>query len=187
MHRAHLILTALAVSAGSLAAQQSGTLEVGSVAPEFALTASTRDGVQQTVKLSDFKGKTVVLAFFPKVRTRGCTIQMKQYRDSYGDLFHDGKDVVLLAISADPADAQASWAKDEGFPFRFLSDADGTVGKAYGAWSDQYKLDKRVLYVIGPDGRITYVADPFREVDPSAYSELGDAINQAAHAGHHGM
>jgi peroxiredoxin len=101
---------------------------------------------------------------------------MDAYRDQYATLFHGGKDVVLLAISADPADTLAAWARDAGYPFRFLSDPGGEAGKLYGAWLPEHKLDNRSLFVVGPDGTIAYKATPFREVDPTAYTELGDAL-----------
>ena len=105
---------------------------------------------------------------------------MDAYRDQYATLFRNGKKVVLLAASVDPDTALASWARDKQYPFRFLSDPDGAVGKAYGAWEGKYKLDNRTLFVVGRDGKIAYVADPFREIDPTAYSELKTAIDQAA-------
>lgn len=104
---------------------------------------------------------------------------MNAYRDQYATLFNGGKDVVLLAISADSAPALASWAKDANFPFTFLSDPAGAAGKLYGAWQSDSKLDNRTLYVIGPDGKISYKAMPFREVDPTAYQELGKAVAAA--------
>ncbi len=66
---------------------------------------------------------------------------MKAYRDQYATLFNGGEDVVLLAISADPVEAQASWAQDEGFPFTFLSDSGSAVGLRYGA--SEVKLSGR--------------------------------------------
>jgi peroxiredoxin Q/BCP len=105
---------------------------------------------------------------------------MNAYRDQYATLFKGGKDVVLLAISADSAAALASWAKDSDFPFTFLSDPAGEAGKLYGAWQSDIKLDNRSVFVIGPDGKISYQATPFREVDPTAYEELGKAVATAA-------
>lgn len=105
---------------------------------------------------------------------------MDAYRDQYATLFRNGKKVVLLAVSVDPDTALASWARDKQYPFRFLSDPDGAVGKAYGAWEGKYKLDNRTLFVVGRDGKIAWVADPFREIDPTAYTELKAAIDRAA-------
>jgi peroxiredoxin Q/BCP len=171
------------VNSNRAAAQDAAAPTVGQVAPDFSLSAATRDGVRaKPVRLSELRGKTVVLAFFPKARTSGCTIQMTAYRDRYAELFHGGTDVVLLAISADPPEAQASWAKEAGFPFAFLSDANGDAGRLYGAWLPEHKLDKRSLFVVGPDGKISYTQVPFREVDAQAYAELGAAVAQASGA-----
>ena len=105
---------------------------------------------------------------------------MNAYRDQYATLFHSGRNVVLLAISADPAEALASWAKDAKYPFTFLSDPGGEAGKLYGAWLPDDKLDNRSLFVVDPGGKISYVATPFREVDRQAYTELGDAVARLA-------
>jgi thioredoxin-dependent peroxiredoxin len=101
---------------------------------------------------------------------------MNAYRDQYAQLFRDGRDVVLIAISADPDTAQASWARDAEFPFLFASDTGTAVGRAYGALASRPGVTNRNLFVVGPDGRVAYRAVPFREVDPTAYTELGAAI-----------
>jgi len=105
---------------------------------------------------------------------------MDAYRDQYATLFRNGKKVVLLAVSVDPDTALVSWARDKQYPFRFLSDPEGKVGKLYGAWEPKYKLDNRTLFVVGPDGKIAYVADPFQEIDPKAYDGLKGAIDRSA-------
>jgi peroxiredoxin len=105
---------------------------------------------------------------------------MHAYRDQYAQLFRDGRNVVLVAISVDPADALASWARDDEFPFLFASDTDGRVGKTFGAHNPERGLDTRNLFVVGPDGRIAYRAVPFREIDPQSYKELGAAIDKIA-------
>jgi len=102
---------------------------------------------------------------------------MNAYRDQYATTFNGGKDVVLLAVSTDSPETLASWAKEADYPFVFLSDPDGTVGKAYGAFNATYGMDTRNLYVVAPDGTIGYRAVPFREVDPTAYTELGAAVD----------
>jgi peroxiredoxin len=86
--------------------------------------------------------------------------------------------VVLITISADPDTAQASWARDSDFPFLLASDSGSVVGRAYGAFNTRYGVDNRNLFVVGPDGRIAYRATPFREIDPTAYTELGAAIGK---------
>jgi len=101
---------------------------------------------------------------------------MNAYRDQYAQVFKNGRNIVLIAISADPDTALASWARDAEYPFLFASDSNSAVGKAYGAFNAQYKLDNRNLFVVGPDGKIAYRATPFREIDPTSYTELGAAI-----------
>ena len=107
---------------------------------------------------------------------------MNAYRDQYATLFQNGRNVVLIAISADPDTALASWARDSEFPFLFASDTATSVAKKYGALADNPGMTNRNLFVVGPDGRIAYRATPFREVDPSAYTELGAAIEKLAPA-----
>lgn len=174
----------VALLASPLAAQTPAPAPVGpqagDVAPDFTLAAATQAGVSaKPVRLADLKGRTVVVAFFPKARTSGCTIQMKAYRDRYAELFHSGKSVTLLAISRDPADTLAAWAKDEKFPFTFVSDADGKAGELYATLTQGRPYESRVAFVIGPDGKIAKVFRPFREVDPTAYTDLGAAVEAA--------
>jgi peroxiredoxin len=105
---------------------------------------------------------------------------MNAYRDQYATLFNGGHRVVLLAISVDSAPALAAWARDADYPFRFLSDPDGVVGRRYGAYSARGRVDNRSLFVIGPDGKIQHSQTPFREIDPTAYRELEAAIDRIA-------
>jgi thioredoxin-dependent peroxiredoxin len=105
---------------------------------------------------------------------------MNAYRDQYAKLFKNGRGVVLIAISADPDTALASWARDSEYPFLFLSDSGTIVGKRYGAMADEPGMTNRNLFVVGPDGRIAYRATPFREVDPTAYTDLGAAVEKLA-------
>jgi peroxiredoxin Q/BCP len=195
--RAHLVaaaaLTFIAGTAGAQASTASAVPikpaaatyagpNVGDIAPDFALPGATRYGeLKQPVKLSDFRGQTVVLAFFPGARTPGCTIQMTKYRDMYQQLFKGGDSVVVLGVSVDPDTTLADWAREAHFPMLFASDA-GThaAGAAYGAYDSTYKLNRRLLYVIGPDGRITYVAKPFNVSKMDSYTALGDAVAKTA-------
>jgi peroxiredoxin Q/BCP len=108
---------------------------------------------------------------------------MEAYRDQYASLFRGGREVVLLAVSTDGAEDQAAWAGDADFPFLFAADPGATVGQLYGAYrqrSDGSFTDNRTLFVIDPEGRIAWRAVPFREVDPTAYEELGMAIAEAS-------
>lgn len=103
---------------------------------------------------------------------------MNAYRDQYATLFNGGKGVTLLAVSVDADTTLAAWAGEADYPFVFLSDTDGTMGRLYGAWTG--RLDNRSLFVIGPDGKIQHRQAPFREIDPTAYRELEAAIDRIA-------
>ncbi len=103
---------------------------------------------------------------------------MHAYRDQYAKLFKGGQNLVLIAIGADPADTLAAWARDGQFQWLFASDTGSVVGKRYGAYVAKYQLDNRNLFVVGPDGKIAYRQIPFREIDPTAYTELGAALNK---------
>ena len=109
---------------------------------------------------------------------------MEAYRDQYATLFNNGKKVVVVAMSADPDTALASWAHDESFPVLFASDPNGTIGKRYGVFNDKYKLDTRVLFVIDSTGKVVHRMWPFRELAGTAYTELGDAVAKAAGVEH---
>lgn len=179
------LLAALLLAPAALIAQATPPAaptgpQVGDMAPDFTLPAATMNGIAANpVKLSSLRGRTVVIAFFPKARTSGCTIQMKAYRDQYAQLFGGGKDVTLLAISTDSAGALASWATDEKFPFTFVSDAGKSAGAAYGTLMEGRPYEMRVAFVIGKDGKIAKIFRPFREVDATSYTELGEAIHAA--------
>lgn len=154
--------------------------QVGDVAPDFALPGATREGVTKApVKLSDYKDKTVVIAFFPSARTRGCTIQMETYRDQYATLFRDGRDVVVIGVSTDADTTLAGWAKEANFPFVFASDAGQTMAAAYGS-ARAGKYVSRNLFVVGPDGRIAHRVAPFNVMSEDAYADLGKAVEAAA-------
>lgn len=105
---------------------------------------------------------------------------MRAYRDQYAEIFGERDDVVLLAISRDTPGELLSWAQDEGFGWRMLSDVDGTVGRAYGAVTSSDMLNNRNLFIVDGEGRIAHRMVPFREVDPTAYTDLAAAIQQVA-------
>ena len=154
---------------------------VGEVAPDFTARTLTRDGPATTpTSLAELRGKTVVLAFFPRARTPGCSTQMKAYHDRYAQLFRGGRDVVLLGVSTDGEQSLQEWAKEEGFPFAFVSDPDGELGAKYGALDPGDMFARRLLYVIAPDGKVSYVAAPFRQNSEEAYTELAAAIERVA-------
>ncbi len=185
LRQAFAVAAAVAVGATVASAQAAPaaagpSLKVGDMAPDFTVTSVTSAGVTaKPFKLSEHRGETVILAFFPKARTSGCTMQMHAYRDRYADLFKGGKKITLVGISVDPDSALTSWAKDDGFQFHFGADVDRAVGVAYGA-SAGSGFHKRYLYVIDPKGKISYMAIPFKQAAEDAYTELGAAITQAS-------
>ncbi len=189
--RSLLLTLALAGAASVAGAQQTAAPapapipdngpKVGDMAPDFTLPTATRDGTGGEVKLSSLRGQTVVIAFFPRSRTQGCTAQMKAYRDQYASLFNGGNGVKVLAISTDSASVQAAWAKEESFPQTFVSDVNAVTGPLFDVVVERNgaKFFRRMLYVIGPDGRVQHVMRPFRELSADAYTELGDAVKKA--------
>lgn len=179
-----LAAAALLACAAPLSAQQPSSPPpgpaVGEAAPDFAAVPVSKDGTGKAFSLSKAKGETVVVAFFPRARTSGCTAQLTTYRDQYAQLFKGGKGVRLLAVSTDVDSTLVNWAREAGFPFQLVSDADGAIGTKYGAFNAGAKMDSRLLYVIGPDGTIVYTAKPFRPLAPEAYEAMGKAIADAA-------
>ncbi|MBL8960149.1 MAG: redoxin domain-containing protein [Gemmatimonadetes bacterium] len=105
---------------------------------------------------------------------------MEAYRDQYATLFNNGRKVTVIGISLDADTALYSWARDADFPMVFASDIGGKVGTAYGAFDAARNTDNRSLYVIGPDGRIVYKAQPFRQMAEDAYTELAAAIDKVS-------
>ncbi len=108
---------------------------------------------------------------------------MDAYRDQYAQLFGDSSTVKVFAISVDPDTMLAAWAKEKSYPVTFLSDMGAVVGTRYGSirvLPSGVVLDNRTLFVIDPTGKISHVMAPFREVDPTAYTELGEAVTRAS-------
>ena len=124
-------------------------LTVGTPAPDF----TTTDDEGKTVSLSDFKGKTVVLYFYPKDDTPGCTKQAQSFRDNYTQ--YQGKDMVVLGVSRDDEASHQQFKEKYGLPFTLLADKDGSITKSFDVDGGGYA--KRVTYVIDGEGKITHV------------------------------
>jgi thioredoxin-dependent peroxiredoxin len=124
-------------------------LAVGTDAPAF--TAKDTNG--NTISLSDFAGKTVVLYFYPKDDTPGCTKQACSFRDAQSE--YQGKDVVVLGVSADDEAAHQAFTAKYNLNFPLLADTDKALIKAFDVDGGGYA--KRVTYVIDPNGKITHV------------------------------
>ena len=101
---------------------------------------------------------------------------MEAYRDQYATLLNGGRNVVAIGISVDPDTTLASWARDLGTPLLYASDPGGTVGKRYGAFSPR-GFNDRSLFVIAPDGRVAYRAQPFRELVAESYTRLAAVVD----------
>nr|WP_290222425.1 peroxiredoxin [Trichocoleus desertorum] len=124
-------------------------LSVGDTAPAF--TAKDTNG--NTVSLSDFAGKAVVLYFYPKDDTPGCTKEACSFRDNYSQ--YQGKDIVVLGVSIDDEASHQKFTEKFNLPFPLLADVNGTITKAYDVDGGGYA--KRVTYVIGSNGTISNV------------------------------
>jgi peroxiredoxin Q/BCP len=129
-------------------------LNPGDLAPEF--TASTQSG--QKVSLADFKGRSVVLYFYPKDDTPGCTKEACAFRDVFAQFNQKG--AIVLGVSIDPVKAHAKFVEKFKLPFTLLADEDKKIVQAYGVWGQKsfmgrkYMGTHRVTFLIGPDGRI---------------------------------
>jgi peroxiredoxin Q/BCP len=124
-------------------------LSVGDTAPSF----TAKDTHGNTVSLSDFAGKTVVLYFYPKDDTPGCTKEACGFRDAYAD--YQGKDIVVLGVSMDDEASHQQFTEKFNLPFPLLADTDGAITKAYDVDGGGYA--KRVTYVIDGSGKISKV------------------------------
>jgi peroxiredoxin Q/BCP len=151
-------------------------LEADQPAPEFALP--NHDG--ETVRLSDFDGERVVLYFYPKAGTSGCTIEANDFSDSW-EAFRE-RDVQVLGVSTDPVDDITAFRDDQEIPFPLLSDEDGSVARRYETFGtpdvdgESVEIAFRNTYVIGPDGEIEAV---YEGVSPEGHAkEILDDIDE---------
>jgi peroxiredoxin Q/BCP len=132
------------------------SVEIGDRAPAFRLPAD--DG--STVALKDFTGRGLVIYFYPKAFTPGCTGETCDFRDRHGAFTHAGYDIV--GISPDPVGKLTAFRAANDVPFRLLSDEDHSVAEAYGAWGikknygREYEGLIRSTVVVGPDGKVEH-------------------------------
>ncbi|HLJ14179.1 MAG TPA: thioredoxin-dependent thiol peroxidase [Bryobacteraceae bacterium] len=150
-------------------------LKEGDPAPEIALD----DDTSKPVKLSGFRGKTVVLYFYPKADTPGCTKESCEFRDTSTKFTRH--DAVILGISPDKAAAQAKFKTKYNLPFTLLADVDHKAAEAYGVWKEKSMYGKKYMgierstFVIGPDGKIRKI---FRHVKPEGHA--GEVLSALA-------
>jgi peroxiredoxin Q/BCP len=137
---------------------------VGSVAPEFTL--NSQEGTP--VSLKDYRGQWVVLYFYPKDFTSGCTIEAHNFQRDQP--LYQQKKVVVLGVSVDSADSHKQFCAKEGLNFKLLADTDHTVSSAYGSLTNLglVKFAARHTFIINPEGKIAKV---FTEVNPNKHSE----------------
>ena len=132
-------------------------LKEGDKAPDFS--ALTDKG--ERISLKDFQGKNVVLYFYPKDDTPGCTVQACGVRDAYRDFQNAG--AVVLGVSPDPVKSHVKFIEKHRLPFTLLADEDKAIAQAYGVWGEKsfmgrkYFGNHRVTFLIGPDGRIAKI------------------------------
>ncbi len=144
-------------------------IDVGDKAPDFAL--QNQDG--ETVKLSDFAGKTVVLYFYPKADTPGCTTQACGIRDRSGE--YEAAGAVVLGVSPDEPKALKKFADKYDLPFTLLSDEGHKLADAYGVWAEKsmygrtYWGNLRATFVIDGGGKISHV---FPKVSPKTHDDV---------------
>lgn len=161
------LLPALLVLVASLAPAQADTPkvpEVGKPAPDFTLTTNEN----QPASLKDYRGKWVVLYFYPKDFTSGCTLQAKNFQRDLAKYEQAG--AVILGVSVDTAESHKSFCEKEGLSFKLLSDTDAKVSTQYGSVMEYNgaRLSARNTFLIDPKGNIAQV---FTGVKPSGHSE----------------
>lgn len=143
-------------------------LQEGSIAPDFTLPAEPAGDVS----LSDFRGQKVVLYFYPKDDTPGCTTEACSFRDVYDDILDAG--AVVIGVSPDPVESHRKFRMKHDLPFVLLSDPDHRVADLYGAWGEKKMYGKtyegilRSTYIIDETGRIARV---FPKVTPAKHSQ----------------
>ena len=131
-----------------------GKLEAGATAPAFTLP----DQDEKPVKLSDFKGQRVIVYFYPNDDTPGCTKEACQFNDNLKTFEKAG--VTVLGISADSAEKHRKFREKYGLKITLLTDADHSVGEAFGAWGEKTMYGKKTVgtirstFLVGPNGKI---------------------------------
>lgn len=133
---------------------------VNQPAPEFTLSTNTGDG---EVSLSDFRGKWVVLYFYPKDFTAGCTLEARRFQQDLPKYLD--KNAQIIGVSADSVDSHAKFCDSEGLKFPLLADTTGEVSEAYGSWLSFVSL--RHSFIIDPNG---ILRETFVKVNPPIHS-----------------
>ena len=150
---------------------------VGEKAPQFKL----KDASGRTVKLADFRGRKVVLYFYPRDLTPGCTIEACAFRDDLSEF--DKRNAVVLGVSTDDQSTHQRFREKHGLQFPLLSDPDHQTAERYGVWQEKNMYGRKVwgirrsTFVIDEQGRISRVFD---KVKPDRHTrEVLDALDQS--------
>ena len=134
--------------------------ELNQSAPEFTLPTNTGDG---EISLSDYRGKWVVLYFYPKDFTSGCTIEARRFQEDLPK--YSSRNTQILGVSVDDINSHKEFCDSEGLKFPLLADTDGTVSKAYGSWLSPFSI--RHTFIIDQDGILQKI---FLGVKPAVHS-----------------
>jgi peroxiredoxin Q/BCP len=143
-------------------------LQEGDPAPDFSLQSDAGE----TITLSSLRGRPVVLYFYPRDDTPGCTTQACGIRDAYGEFQHAG--AVVLGVSPDSVERHVKFKQKYGLPFSLLADPGHEVAERYGVWGERtymgrtYTGIRRSTFVIGPDGTVRKV---MHDVKPSTHAD----------------
>jgi len=137
-----------------------GEVTVGKPPPDF----TAKDHLGKDLTLSALKGKPVVVYFYPKDETTGCTTEAQNFRDSWKDL--EKKGVTVIGISTDTPDSHKAFATHHNLPFHLVSDESGTIAKSFGVPNRGGFLGRQT-FVIGADGNVKKI---YRDVDVSKHA-----------------
>lgn len=135
-------------------------VEVNDIAPDFKAQALV-GGEEKEISLSDFKGKKVVLYFYPKDLTPGCTVQAENLRDNISEFEKLG--VTVIGVSIDPIESHKKFAEKKELPFILLSDVDKKIVESYGVWVEKNMYGKkymgtaRTTFIIDEEGKISHI------------------------------
>ncbi|CAN5624579.1 peroxiredoxin [soil metagenome] len=148
-------------------------IEPGSIAPDFRAT----DEGGNTFRLSDYGGRSVVLFFYPKANSRGCTQQACAFRDAYERFQDAGADVI--GVSRDDTDEQEAFSSQNALPYRLASDPDGSIHALYGLRKTLGILPRRVTFVIDPSGVVVHAFDSLMQLDRHVQEALSALLDRA--------
>ena len=165
LDRSYLLILAAALMAGTLALTAADTMpQVGQLAPGFTLPS--QDG--SNVSLKDFKGKWVVVYFYPKDKTPGCTIEAHNFQRDLAQ--YDKKKTVILGVSVDSADSHKEFCAEQSLTFKLLSDEQKKVVAEYGSTMEMRgaTIAARNTFLVDPKGKIAKV---WTKVEPNKHSE----------------